>query len=87
MTEPDSSKLWADAMAAFDHWVALPLAERAGWLASLAARQRDVHARLLALIRADEEAIAQSFLGADHSPVAPAVGFEGRFWVPGRSNG
>ena len=57
-----------EAMQQFDAWLALPEADRANWLAALAARDPNVHARVSALIAADRDAEAASFLHAQPAP-------------------
>ena len=57
-----------EAMQQFDAWLALPEAERANWLAALAAHNPNVHARVTALIGADRDAEAASFLHAQPAP-------------------
>ena len=83
MTAPSNRQVWTDAMAAFDAWSDWPEADRAGWLAELAAAQPELHERLAALIRADGEAEHRSFL----EPVAgtaatPAAGLPGQHLGP-----
>ena len=77
---PSSTAVRADAADAFDAWAELPESERDAWLAALAADRPDVHARLLALIRADRDAEAAAFLdpAAAKATVDVAPGLEGR---------
>ena len=57
-----------EAMRQFDAWLALPEADQANWLAALAARDPNVHARVSALIGADRDAEAAAFLHAQPAP-------------------
>ncbi len=69
---------WAEALAAFETWAELPTTARADWLARLAVENASLHARVDALIRADQEAEERSFLSpASDPPAAPAAGLEG----------
>jgi serine/threonine protein kinase len=70
MTDSPKAQGWGDAMAAFDAWAELSESQREAWLQALAASEPTVHAKLLALIRADREAEARSFLGLE-KPVEP----------------
>ena len=75
MTAPSDRQVWTDAMAAFDSWSDRPEADRAGWLAGLAAALPELHERLAALIRADGEAGHRSFLEpVAGTAAAPAAG-------------
>lgn len=70
---------WIEAIAAFNAWADLDAAARAAWLARLAAMDADMHARVVTLIRADQEAQEHSFLSPDvHPPAATFTGLEGR---------
>ena len=60
------------ALLQFDAWLGLPAEERASWLAALARSDAALHARVEALIAADREADAQSFLQADAAPARRA---------------
>jgi len=62
---------WQAAMRQFDIWMALPEAEQAGWLAALGRDEPAVLAHVQALITADREADAQSFLHARVTLDAP----------------
>ena len=61
---PDPADQRRAALERFDAWLAVPEAEQANWLAALAAHDPDVHARVSALIAADRDAEAASFLHA-----------------------
>ena len=50
------------ALAQFDVWLALPESDQTAWLAALAQREPELHARISQLIAADREAEAVSFL-------------------------
>ena len=79
MTRTALPGTWAEAMAAFEAWADLPAGDRVAWLARLAEENAELHARLLALVRADEDAEAGSFLSpAKQPPAPPQPGLEGR---------
>jgi serine/threonine-protein kinase len=60
------------ALQQFDAWLELPSEEQAGWLVALARSDAAMHARVEALIAADREADARSFLLADAASVRRA---------------
>jgi serine/threonine-protein kinase len=60
------------ALAHFDAWLEVPAEEQAGWLAALAHSDAALHERVEALIAADREAEAQSFLRAGASSIGSA---------------
>jgi eukaryotic-like serine/threonine-protein kinase len=78
MTTPSEPGRWADAMTAFSTWVDLPDGEQQAWLAKLAGSDRALHELVAALIRADRDADAQSFLSPCVDAPPAAVGLEGR---------
>jgi serine/threonine-protein kinase len=63
---------WAEAMAAFDAWCEMDPASRDAWLASMAMANRELHAHVASLIRADQQAEGGSFLDPDIGPASPA---------------
>ena len=69
---------WAEAMAAFDRWADLPAPERAAWLQTLAAADRELHARVSSLIVADEDSRIQAFLTPDTTSPTAAAALEGQ---------
>ena len=70
-------------MAAFDTWAEMAEAERAPWLATLAASTPEVHALLCTLIRADHEAEERAFLtGSGATATPPMQSLEGRHLGP-----
>ncbi|MGZ5796371.1 MAG: protein kinase domain-containing protein [Caldimonas sp.] len=79
MTSPADTNEWAAAMAAFDAWADLPEAQRLAWLENLAATRPGLHARVLALIRADLDAEDRSFLSPQSAEtVLPVESIEGK---------
>jgi serine/threonine-protein kinase len=77
MSARDFSKA---ALAYFDTWAELAESERPAWLATLAAREPEAHARLLALIDADREATQSPFL----NPPVPIGSLAGTSFGPWR---
>jgi eukaryotic-like serine/threonine-protein kinase len=79
MADPSKAQNWGNAMAAFDAWAELPEAQRGAWLDALASSEPGVHAKLVALIRADRDAEERSFL-MGHGAVdpLPVVSLEGQ---------
>ena len=69
------------ALLQFDAWLELPTEEQAGWLAALARSDAALHVRVAALIAADREADARSFLALDAAP-ARAVDLDARARQP-----
>jgi eukaryotic-like serine/threonine-protein kinase len=65
---------WRQAMAAFEHWLALPEAERDAWLAQVAQAQVAYLPRLQAMIEADGRAEALDFLSKPAKLPLPSAG-------------
>jgi serine/threonine-protein kinase len=83
MTGTPSQGDWPEVMAAFDAWADLASDARGPWLERLATSNAGLHARVVSLIRADEDAQAQSFLSPQARPrAAPTAGLEGRHLGP-----
>ncbi len=63
--EMPNERIWHELMPCFDYWLDATEDARAEMLTRLASQNPDLHSNLIALIKADQAADAQHFMGAD----------------------